>query len=62
MSDPADEELLCAYQNGETQAFEMLLVRYRRPLFNFLLRSTRDRGRAEELYQDVWMRVIERCE
>ena len=62
MSDPADEELLCAYQAGETQAFEMLLVRYRRPLFNFLLRSARDRGRAEELYQDVWMRVIERCE
>jgi RNA polymerase sigma-70 factor (ECF subfamily) len=61
VSDPGDEELLCAYQSGETQAFEMLLVRYRRPLFNFLLRSVRDRGRAEELYQDVWMRVIERC-
>ncbi len=62
MSDPADEALLRAYQAGEDQAFELLLDRYRRPLFNFLLRSVRDRGRAEELYQDVWMRVIERCD
>jgi len=39
-----------------------LLHRYRGPLFNFILRSVRDRGRAEELYQDVWTRVIERCD
>jgi RNA polymerase sigma-70 factor (ECF subfamily) len=25
-----------------------------------VLRSVRDRGRAEEIYQDVWMKVIER--
>lgn len=62
MSDPADEALLRAYRAGEEQAFELLLDRYRRPLFNFVLRSVRDRGRAEELYQDVWMRVIERCD
>lgn len=43
-------------------AFEVLLSRYRRPLFTFLLRSVRDRGRAEEIYQDVWMRVIERAD
>ncbi len=62
VSDPADEDLLGAYRAGENGAFETLLIRYRRPLFNFLLRSVRDRGRAEELYQDVWMRVIERCD
>lgn len=43
-------------------AFEVLLARYRRPLFTVLLRSVRDRGRAEEIYQDVWMRVIERAD
>lgn len=62
MSDLGDEALLRAYQGGDTAAFEVLLIRYRRPLFSFLLRSVRDRGRAEELYQDVWMRVIERCD
>ncbi len=62
MSDPSDEVLLAAYREGDSGAFETLLERYRAPLFNFLLRSARDRGRAEELYQDVWMKVIERCE
>lgn len=61
MSDPSDEALLAAYAAGDLPAFEMLLGRYRSPLFNFLLRSARDRGRAEELYQDVWTKVIERC-
>ena len=62
MSDPPDEVLLGAYRQGDSQAFETLLARYRAPLFTFLLRSARDRGRAEELYQDVWIKVIERCD
>ena len=62
MSDPGDEALLAAYREGDLAAFEMLLGRYRGPIFNFLLRSARDRGRAEELYQDVWMKVVERCD
>lgn len=53
--------LLAAYREGDSAAFAKLLERYRGPLFTFLLRSVRERGRAEELYQDVWMRVIERC-
>lgn len=62
MSERSDEQLLLAYQDGDTAAFKTLFHRYRGPLFNFLLRRTRDRGRAEELYQDVWTRVIERCD
>jgi RNA polymerase sigma-70 factor (ECF subfamily) len=61
MSVPSDEILLAAYREGDSRAFATLLERYRGPLFTFLLRSARERGRAEELYQDVWMRVIERC-
>lgn len=61
MSDLSDEELLRAYQNGDPEAFKTLFGRYRGPLFNFLLRRIRDRGRAEELYQDSWTKVIERC-
>ncbi len=62
MSDPADAVLLAAYRDGDTEAFGTLLDRYRGPLFNFVLRSVRDRGRAEELYQDIWMKIIERCD
>lgn len=60
MSDPRDERLLAAYRAGDVEAFEALLRRYRVPLFNVILRLVRDRGRAEEIYQDVWLKVIER--
>jgi RNA polymerase sigma-70 factor (ECF subfamily) len=61
LTDRSDERLLSAYRKGDIEAFETLLHRYRIPLFNVVLRSVRDRGRAEEIYQDVWMRVIERA-
>jgi RNA polymerase sigma-70 factor (ECF subfamily) len=54
----ADEELMCAFRDGEGTAFEVLVVRHRRGLFNFLLRSVHNRARAEELLQDVFLRVI----
>jgi RNA polymerase sigma-70 factor (ECF subfamily) len=62
LGDPSDEMLLSAYREGDAVAFEALLGRYRGPLFNVVLRAVRDRGRAEEIYQDVWLKVIERCD
>ncbi len=61
MSERSDEELLRAYSDGDTGAFESLFNRYRTPLFNFLWRRVGDRGRAEELYQETWTKVIERA-
>jgi len=54
-----DEELMLAYGKGVNQAFETLYARHKAPVFRFVLRSLRDRGEAEELYQEIWMRVIE---
>jgi RNA polymerase sigma-70 factor (ECF subfamily) len=54
----SDEELMCAFRDGEAIAFEPLLLRHRRGVFNFLLRSVHNRSRAEELLQDVFLRVI----
>lgn len=62
MDEVSDEELLLTYRDGDSTAFKTLFRRYRGPLFNFLLRRVRDRSRAEELYQDIWTKVIERCE
>jgi RNA polymerase sigma-70 factor, ECF subfamily len=47
-----------AYRQGEGDAFEVLLARHARPLYNFLLRSVHNRARAEELLQEVLVRVI----
>jgi len=56
---PADEELMLRYGGGDSGAFEALYDRHRGPLYRFLLRQVSDRAAAEELFQDVWMRVID---
>ena len=53
-----DEDLMLAYGGGDAGAFETLYSRHRGPLFRFMLRQVREHGTAEELYQDVWQRVI----
>lgn len=54
-----DEALMLAYRGGDAGAFEELYRRHRGGLFRFVTRSVRDRALAEELYQEIWMRVIE---
>jgi len=58
-SGPADEELMLRYAGGDTGAFEALYRRHRGPLYRFLLRQVGGTATAEELFQDVWMRVID---
>jgi RNA polymerase sigma factor (sigma-70 family) len=57
-TEQTDEELMLAYGAGDGAAFELLYARNRGPLFRFLLHQVREHGTAEELYQDVWQRVI----
>src|SRR4026208_1276629 len=59
MAEVPDEQLMLAYRGGDARAFETLYVRHRARLFRFVLRSIKVRALAEELYQEVWMRVIE---
>src|SRR5205085_7724448 len=59
MSEASDEELMLAYRGGDGRAFETLYARHRTRLFRFVLRSIKMRAVAEELYQEIWMRLIE---
>lgn len=54
-----DEQLMLAYRDGDAGAFEELYRRHKGGLYRFVLRSVRERALAEELYQEIWMRVIE---
>ena len=56
---PSDEELMLAYAGGDAGAFEALYGKHKGGLFRFVLRSVKARGEAEELFQDIWTRVIE---
>lgn len=62
LPEETDEALLGRFQAGEAEAFEVLLGRYERPLYNFILRSVRDPERAADLVQEVFLRVIQRSE
>ena len=59
MKEVPDEQLMLAYRRGDARAFETLYARHRARLFRFVLRSIKVRAVAEELYQEIWMRVIE---
>lgn len=55
---PSDEDLIKAYQRGDARALEVLVERFKRPLFSFVLRMTRCQAEAEEIFQETWLRVI----
>lgn len=53
-----DETLMLLYAEGVHEAFEVLLKRHERGVYNFILRSTRAPDLAEDLTQEVFLRVI----
>jgi RNA polymerase sigma-70 factor, ECF subfamily len=56
--DESDEALMVRYQRGDVRAFEVLLTRHRKPVFNFILRFVREPAVAEDLLQETFLRVI----
>jgi RNA polymerase sigma-70 factor (ECF subfamily) len=54
----SDEMIMEAVKNGDLQQASLLFARYQKPVFNFLARMTMDRDAAEDLTQNVFMRMI----
>jgi RNA polymerase sigma-70 factor (ECF subfamily) len=55
----SDEQLMLQYAGGHIAAFEQLYHRHRGPLFRYLLRQLRNPSVCEDLFQEVWSRVIQ---
>ena len=53
----SDVQLMLDVKAGDEQSFTLLLHRYRTPLVNFLYRMVRNREQAEDLAQEVFLRV-----
>ncbi|HYL69349.1 MAG TPA: sigma-70 family RNA polymerase sigma factor [Candidatus Limnocylindria bacterium] len=53
----SDVQLMLDVKAGDEQSFALLLQRYRSPLVNFLYRMVRGREEAEDLAQEVFLRV-----
>lgn len=55
----ADEELMARYRDGDTDAFETLYQRNKGPLYRYLLRQCGKTQASDELFQDIWMKIIQ---
>ena len=53
-----DGQLMLAYAKGDSAAFETLYRKHKDALYRFFLRQCGNQALAEELYQEVWLRVI----
>jgi RNA polymerase sigma-70 factor (ECF subfamily) len=53
----SDVQLMLDVKAGDDASFNLLLQKYRTPLINFLFRMVRDSATAEDLAQEVFLRV-----
>ena len=53
-----DGELMLRYARGDLRAFEALYKRHRSGLYRYLARHTRNPESANDLFQEVWSKVI----
>jgi RNA polymerase sigma-70 factor (ECF subfamily) len=56
---PTDADLVSAFKKGDVSAFDALFARYRRPIFGYIYRSVGAAPLAEELTQDVFLKVFQ---
>ena len=54
----SDEDLMMGCRNGDMSAFELLVMRYKDLMINYIHRSISDYHRAEDLAQETFIRVL----
>jgi RNA polymerase sigma-70 factor (ECF subfamily) len=57
----SDEAFMMRFQAGDRTALTTLVRRHNRSIYNFILRQVRSRPVAEDLTQDVFVRVVQRA-
>ena len=58
--DTPDIALIHAYAKGDDKAFETLYHRYRRQLYGFLRNLTGNPSVADEIFEETWVKVIDK--
>ncbi len=57
VGEPTDEQLVAEYAAGRTDRFELLVERYNRELYHFLVRFTGSQAAAEDVVQETFLQV-----
>ena len=55
----SDTELVLAFQEGDLNAFETLVLRYKDKVFSSILFFVKDSYLAEDLFQYVFIKIID---
>lgn len=55
---PEDSALMLRYRDGDVSAFETLYRRHNDSLYRYLLRLCRNPAAAEDVFQEVWSKII----
>ena len=59
LSQRTDRELINDYLDGSDKSFEVLLNRHREKIFTSIYLFTKDRDQAEDIFQDVFIKIID---
>ncbi len=59
LTDIADETLMLQFQGGDRRALAALVRRHKLLVYNFILRHVRSPATAEDLTQDVFVRIVQ---
>jgi RNA polymerase sigma-70 factor (ECF subfamily) len=62
MTKPDDNELISRCIQGDRQAFEVLLIRYEKPVFNAAFRMLNNSEDAKDVTQTVFLRAYEKLD
>jgi RNA polymerase sigma-70 factor (ECF subfamily) len=54
---PSDAQIMLRVKTGDQSAFDYLVQKYRRPIVSFMYRMARNSAAAEDLAQEVFLRV-----
>ncbi len=57
-SNQTDEQLISGYLKGNDNCFEQLLNRHKNKIFSYILLTVKKRDVAEDIFQDVFVKVI----
>ena len=55
---PEDSALMLRYRDGDVAAFETLYRRHKDAVYRYLLRLCQHRDAAEDVFQEVWAKII----
>ena len=62
MDDGVDQELVARFRAGDAAAFTELVIRYQRPIYNAAFWVLRNAEDANDIAQDVFLKVAERLD